>query len=113
MLRILQLFYNLPAPDTLAQDLALWHRVNEVFADAMGMANCTGSGWVMRRKALEAINGFPIDTLAEDTKSSVMMLGLGWKTALIQEPLQYGRVPESIRGHIKQRLRWVGPCAAI
>lgn len=83
------------------------HRVNEVLADAVGIAACTGSGWVARRRALDDIGGFPTDTLAEDMKASAMMLALGWETANVQMPLQFGRVPDSIRGHIKQRTRWV------
>lgn len=35
-----------------------------------------------------------------------MLLGSGWKTAYIHEPLQFGTVPESYVGHLKQRTRW-------
>jgi hypothetical protein len=34
------------------------------------------------------------------------MLGRGWKTAYIHEPLQFGTVPEDYGGHLKQRTRW-------
>ena len=36
-----------------------------------------------------------------------MLLGAGWKTAYVHEALQYGTVPDSFVGHIKQRTRWV------
>jgi hypothetical protein len=35
-----------------------------------------------------------------------MMLGKGWKTGYIHEPLQFGTVPEDYGGHLKQRTRW-------
>jgi hypothetical protein len=34
------------------------------------------------------------------------MLGKGWKTAFIHEPLQYGTVPADFGSHLKQRTRW-------
>jgi cellulose synthase/poly-beta-1,6-N-acetylglucosamine synthase-like glycosyltransferase len=61
----------------------------------------------MRRSALDQIGGFPIGSLAEDVCTSSILLGAGWKTAYIHEPLQFGTVPDSFAGHIKQRTRWV------
>jgi len=34
------------------------------------------------------------------------MLGKGWKTAFVHEPLQFGTVPEDFGSHLKQRTRW-------
>lgn len=61
----------------------------------------------MRRSAVDQIGGFPIGSLAEDVCTSTMLLGAGFKTAYIHEPLQYGTVPDSFASHIKQRTRWV------
>lgn len=36
-----------------------------------------------------------------------MLLGRGWRCAFVHEPLQWGTVPDSFEGHIKQRTRWV------
>lgn len=73
----------------------------------MGVAWCTGSGYIMRREALDGIGGFPYGSLAEDVCTSSMLLGAGWKTAYVHEPLQYGTVPEDLVSHLKQRTRWV------
>ena len=73
----------------------------------MGVAWCTGSGYVVRRAALQQIGGFPTGSLAEDVCCSSMLLGAGWSTAFVHEPLQFGTVPESLVGHLKQRTRWV------
>ena len=75
--------------------------------DAIGAAWCTGSGYAIRRSALDQIGGFPIGSVAEDVLCSTLLLGAGWKTCFVHEPLQYGTVPDSFSGHIKQRARWV------
>ena len=83
--------------------------MNEAINDALGDANCLGSGYIMRRTALQSIGGFPTESLAEDVCCSATLLGEGWKTAFVPEAVQYGSVPDSYLGHIKQRTRWVSP----
>lgn len=101
-----QLFYNVPASDPLAQSLDFFVHVVEPIKDALGVAWCTGSGYVVRREALEDIGNFPLGSLAEDVATSTLMLGKGWRTAYIHEQLQYGTIPEDFGGHLKQRTRW-------
>lgn len=101
-----QLFYNTPPSDPLAQSLDFFVHVIEPIKDALGVAWCTGSGYVVRRDALDEIGNFPLGSLAEDVATSTMMLGKGWKTAYVHEPLQFGTVPEDYGGHLKQRTRW-------
>ncbi|KAK1958618.1 family 2 glycosyltransferase [Colletotrichum sublineola] len=101
-----QLFYNTPASDPLAQSLDFFVHVIEPIKDALGVAWCTGSGYCVRREALDEIGNFPLGSLAEDVATSTLMLGKGWKTAYIHEPLQFGTVPEDYGGHLKQRTRW-------
>ncbi|KAG6291928.1 hypothetical protein E4U09_003649 [Claviceps aff. purpurea] len=101
-----QLFYNTPPSDPLAQSLDLFVHVIEPIKDAMGVAWCTGSGYVVRREALDDIGNFPLGSLAEDVATSTLMLGKGWRTAYVHEPLQFGTVPEDFGGHLKQRTRW-------
>ncbi|RDW85324.1 hypothetical protein BP6252_02914 [Coleophoma cylindrospora] len=101
-----QLFYNTPASDPLAQSLNFFVHVIEPIKDSLGVAWCTGSGYVVRRQALDDIGNFPLGSLAEDVATSTLMLGKGWKTAYIHEPLQFGTIPEDYGGHLKQRTRW-------
>lgn len=101
-----QLFYNTPPGDPLAQSLDYFVHVIEPIKDALGVAWCTGSGYVVRRDALDQIGHFPLGSLAEDVATSTMLLGRGWKTAYVHEPLQFGTVPEDYGSHIKQRTRW-------
>ncbi|KAF7557062.1 hypothetical protein G7046_g6120 [Stylonectria norvegica] len=101
-----QLFYNTPPSDPLAQSLDFFVHVIEPIKDSLGVAWCTGSGYVARREALDEIGNFPLGSLAEDVATSTLMLGKGWKTAYVHEPLQFGTVPEDFGGHLKQRTRW-------
>jgi len=101
-----QLFYNTPREDPLSQSLDFFVHVLEGIKDALGVAWCTGSGYLLRREALEEIGWFPLGSLAEDVATSTLMLGKGWKTAFVHEPLQFGTVPDSFGSHLKQRTRW-------
>ncbi|KAJ4328874.1 hypothetical protein N0V84_000662 [Fusarium piperis] len=101
-----QLFYNTPRSDPLAQSLDFFVHVIEPIKDSLGVAWCTGSGYVVRREALDQIGNFPLGSLAEDVATSTLMLGKGWKTAYVHEPLQFGTVPEDYGSHLKQRTRW-------
>lgn len=101
-----QLFYNIPKGDPLAQSLDFFVHMCEPIKDALGVAWCTGSGYVVRREALMQIDGFPVGGLAEDVETSTLLLGKGWRTAYVHEPLQFGTVPEDFSSHLKQRTRW-------
>ena len=101
-----QAFFNVPSGDPLNQDLRHFFETLEPIKDRAGLAWCTGSGFVMRRQALDDIGGFPTGTLAEDVCCSSLMIGLGWETCFVNELLQWGTVPESLAGHLKQRTRW-------
>ncbi|KAF1348178.1 nucleotide-diphospho-sugar transferase [Delphinella strobiligena] len=101
-----QLFYNVPDNDMLVQSLDPFVHVMEPIKDACGVAWCTGSGYIIRRSALDDIGGWPTGTLAEDTFTSSKLLGRGWKTAYVHEGLQFGTVPDTYTGHLKQRTRW-------
>ncbi|KAG4429426.1 hypothetical protein IFR05_015089 [Cadophora sp. M221] len=101
-----QLFYNVPPNDPLMQSLDGFVHIFEPVKDTGGVAWCTGSGYAIRRSAIDQLGGFPTGSLAEDVCTSTMLLGAGWKTAYIHEPLQFGTVPETFAGHVKQRTRW-------
>ena len=68
---------------------------------------CTGTGFVVRRSALEHIGGWPLAEAAEDLMCSSTLSNAGWKIAFVGEALQHGLAPESLRGHVKQKKRWV------
>ncbi|CAG8975226.1 hypothetical protein HYALB_00004287 [Hymenoscyphus albidus] len=99
-------FYNNPINDPLFQTQTNVNKFDEYIKDRMNSAWCTGSGWVMRRAALDDVDGFPGQTLSEDVHCSSKQIGKGWNAAFIAESLQYGLMPESYQGHLKQHRRW-------
>ncbi|KAK4192389.1 cellulose synthase 2 [Podospora australis] len=102
-----QLFYNVPACDPFNQcSLVNWLALDTLRDQASAGWNL-GSGWVVRREAVDDIGGFPTDCLVEDICSSMLKIAAGWRTAYIAEALQYGLVPESYGAHVKQFVRWV------
>ncbi|KAK3356598.1 nucleotide-diphospho-sugar transferase [Lasiosphaeria hispida] len=102
-----QLFYNTPHNDSLYQSSAMNWLCMDMVRDFAGAGWNLGSGWIIRQEAVDGIGGFPTDCLVEDVCSSMLMLADGWKTAYIAEGLQYGLVPETYLGHVKQFTRWV------
>ncbi|OLN89014.1 Cellulose synthase 2 [Colletotrichum chlorophyti] len=106
-----QHFYNLPSDDPLHQANTLNWYCKDLVADLAGVGFNLGSGWVMRREAVEDIGGFPTEVLTEDITSSMMAMAEGWKTVYVPEALQWGLVPDSYAAHIKQITRWnMGGC---
>ena len=65
-----------------------------------------GTSSLMRRKAIEAIGGFPTDCVIEDVLTSMFIHGKGWKTVYVDEPLAYGLAPVNLYEYFVQRLRW-------
>ena len=72
-----------------------------------GTTWCGGPGYLIRRTALDSIGGWPTESVGEDMYCRNILLGHGWKTLYVDESLQYGRVPESYKAHVKQQSRWV------
>ncbi|KDQ13662.1 glycosyltransferase family 2 protein [Botryobasidium botryosum FD-172 SS1] len=101
-----QAYYNVPPGDLLNQDMRIFFDRIELIKDAAGVAWCTGSGYVMRRSVLDEIGGVPTASIAEDVFCSSLILGAGYRCAYVHERLQWGLVPDSFLGHIKQRTRW-------
>ena len=74
-----QNFYNIPDGDPLFQGLDAGFSIQILQQDAMGNCPCTGTGFVLRRSALEDIGGIPIDEMNDDIMTSLMLYTKGWK----------------------------------
>ncbi|KAL8870821.1 MAG: hypothetical protein Q9174_003221 [Haloplaca sp. 1 TL-2023] len=101
-----QHFYNIPASDPLAQDSYIFARVLEPLRDRLGGASCTGSGYVLRRKAIDHVGGLPLVDVGEDIMLSYLLTGARWQIAFVKEEVQFGIAPETLSSYIKQRMRW-------
>jgi len=102
-----QQFHNVPAGDLLAQDTGVFAQILEPLRDRFGCSQCCGSGFVMRREALDSIGGWPLCNVGEDIICSFALMDAGWRTAHVNERLQSGVVARSFHSYVAQRMRWV------
>lgn len=73
----------------------------------MGVTNLYGSGYVMRRSALESIGGWPLVASAEDLYCGHLLAGQGWELGFCWDICQHDLTPDSLDALVSQRLRWV------
>lgn len=72
-----------------------------------GITVVPGAIGAWRREAVLAVGGFVPDTLAEDADATTSLAVAGWK--ILYEPRAIARTeaPETLKGFMSQRLRWM------
>lgn len=65
-----------------------------------------GAVGAWRRTALDAVGGYPADTLAEDQDLTIAIQREGWKVACDVDAIAWTEAPETFRSLFKQRYRW-------
>jgi cellulose synthase/poly-beta-1,6-N-acetylglucosamine synthase-like glycosyltransferase len=60
----------------------------------------------IRRRAVEAVGGWDVRSLAEDTDITMRLLLAGWKTVYQNRSECYEQVPETWRSRMRQIFRW-------
>jgi len=108
-----QSFYNI---DPIARNLGLeailtpeeevFYRHLQPIKDASGSVVCSGTSFVVRRRALEEIGGFVTDSLSEDYFTGIRLSAKGYQLVYLDEKLSAGLAAENISAHATQRLRW-------
>lgn len=68
---------------------------------------CQGSGFIVRRSAIEDIGGWPLASTGEDVMCSLKLLFNGWRLAYVREYLQHGTTADTLGARLKQKGRWV------
>ncbi|KAI9799981.1 MAG: hypothetical protein M1833_003510 [Piccolia ochrophora] len=107
-----QSFYNVAKHDPLINGYYIWYLRDIIchLKDALDASWCMGSGYVARRSALDQIGGIPTEGMQEDIMTSFYLTTAGWKIAYVPERLQWGLVPDSYAGTLKQVQRWTAGC---
>ncbi|MGC4251414.1 MAG: glycosyltransferase [Sphingobium sp.] len=72
--------------------------------DAMTVVPGAVGAW--RRAALDAVGGYPEDTLAEDQDLTIAIQRAGWRVTYDPEAVAWTEAPEGFRALAKQRYRW-------
>ena len=65
-----------------------------------------GAVGAWRRTALDAVGGYPEDTLAEDQDLTIAIQRKGWKVAYDEQAVAWTEAPENFGALAKQRFRW-------
>ncbi|MEA3001075.1 MAG: peptidoglycan-N-acetylglucosamine deacetylase [Sphingomonadales bacterium] len=65
-----------------------------------------GAVGAWRRAALDAVGGFPVDTLAEDQDLTIAVQRAGWRIANDADAVAWTEAPQTLRGLARQRFRW-------
>lgn len=97
---------NLGLEDVLTPEEEVFYRQLQPVKDGAGSVVCSGTSFVVRRKALESIGGFVTDSLSEDYFTGIRLSAQGYHLAYIDEKLSAGLAAENISDHATQRIRW-------
>ncbi|MEH3039327.1 MAG: glycosyltransferase [Sphingomonas paucimobilis] len=65
-----------------------------------------GAVGAWRRAALDAVGGYPEDTLAEDQDLTIAIQRAGWRVTYDPRAVAWTEAPESFKALAKQRYRW-------
>jgi len=74
--------------------------------DGWGITICCGTSSIARWKAVQAVGGFPTESVTEDFLMSLTLQAKGWKTVYLNEPLSEWLAPEGLKEYVTQRARW-------
>ncbi|MEC5342302.1 UDP-forming cellulose synthase catalytic subunit [Brenneria populi] len=115
-LALIQTPHYFYSPDPFERNLSVARNVpgeNDLFYGPIQQGNdnwdatsFSGSCAVIRRRALEDIGGFAVETVTEDAHTSLKLQRRGWHAAFLAIPLAAGLATERLALHIIQRTRW-------
>ncbi|MCD1634177.1 UDP-forming cellulose synthase catalytic subunit [Martelella mediterranea] len=103
-------------PDPLERNLRTYEMMpseNEMFygiiqrgLDKWNASFFCGSAAVLRREALNSVNGFSGVSITEDCETAVELHSNGWNSVYVDRPLIAGLQPATFSSFIGQRSRW-------
>ncbi|WP_442780487.1 UDP-forming cellulose synthase catalytic subunit [Ensifer sp. SL37] len=103
-------------PDPIERNLHTFEKMpseNEMFygiiqrgLDKWNAAFFCGSAAVLRREALDEVNGFSGMSVTEDCETALTLHARGWNSVYVDRPLVAGLQPATFASFIGQRSRW-------
>ncbi|MEM9004137.1 MAG: glycosyltransferase [Cyanobacteria bacterium P01_F01_bin.86] len=97
---------NLGLEGILTPDEEVFYRQIQPMRDAAGGVVCSGTSFVMSRRALEKTGGFVTESLSEDYFTAIRLAAQGNQVVYLDEKLSAGLAAETIAAHATQRIRW-------
>lgn len=111
------------SPDPFERNLDLFRKnpnEGELFYGLVQAGNDTwnaaffcGSCALLRRRAIESIGGFAVETVTEDAHTALRLHRKGWNSAYLGTVQAAGLATESLSAHVAQRIRWARGMAQI
>ena len=98
--------FNLYAEGNIPNEQDFFSKEINTMRNASNAIAYTGSNTVIARVAMEEIGGFPLNTITEDFETSIRMQKAGYITYATDEIQAAGLTTTTIKGMIKQRVRW-------
>ena len=89
-----------------------WHEQEMFYGGVQPTKNATNSAFytgtsaMLRRAALDSVDGFATGTPTEDIHTSLRLHARGWQSVYLQTPLAYGLEVENLRQYYGTRCRW-------
>jgi cellulose synthase (UDP-forming) len=97
---------NLGLAGIITEEQQVFFRSAQPGRDTFRATLCHGTSFVVRRKAVEEIGGFPGETLTEDWATSIKLQSQGYRCYYLNELLSAGAAAEFTSEFVSQRLRW-------
>jgi cellulose synthase/poly-beta-1,6-N-acetylglucosamine synthase-like glycosyltransferase len=76
------------------------------YRSVIGTVIFSGSGGILRKKAIEDAGGWNPDAIAEDLDLTIRMLCRGWETVYFEDIESLGEAPPSFEAFVVQQARW-------
>lgn len=97
---------NLLIEKSVTNEQDLFYHVIQPGNNYWGSTFFAGSGAIFRRKHLNEIGGFAIETITEDTHTGIRLHAKGYKSYYVNKNLAAGMAQDSFMDYLNQRLRW-------
>jgi cellulose synthase (UDP-forming) len=97
---------NLGLEGILTPDEEVFYRQIQPMRDGVGGVVCSGTSFVVRRRALEQTGGFVTESISEDYFTAIRLAAQGNQVIYLDEKLSAGLAAETIAAHTTQRVRW-------
>lgn len=98
--------FNLYAEGNIPNEQDFFTKEVNIMRNASNAVAYTGSNTVILRKAMEEINGFPLNTITEDFETSIRLQKAGYITYATDEIQAAGLTTTTVKSMLKQRVRW-------
>lgn len=82
-----------------------FYNPTSIGSDGLQSTTLVGSNALIRRKALESIDGYQ-PGLAEDLATSIALHAAGWRSVYVPEPLAPGYAPPDLSAWFTQQMKW-------